>query len=184
MATAAKRRRAPSGKEKSAAGEPSALSLEAVKRRFEASGYALLEHPAHVIRRAHQRATMRFQEVMNETNLTPTQMAALATIMQHGQISQNRLGRLTAMDPSTISLVIRKLLKNGLVVRSSSATDQRLSMIRLTDKGVRTTVPLLAMSIEVGRRVLSPLTPREQRTFMELLHKVAATDSDPQTNDD
>lgn len=184
-----KRRETPAGKRvkrrtaaaRAAAPEPESghLSLEEIKRRFKASGYDLLAHPAHVIRRAHQRATMRFQEVIGEKNLTPTQMAALATIMKHGQISQNRLGRLTAMDPSTISIVVRKLLKHGLVVRSSSANDQRLSIIRLTDKGVRYTLPLLTQSVEVGRLVLSPLTPREQRTFMRLLHKVAGIDHEP-----
>jgi len=82
------------------------------------------------------------------------------------------------MDPSTISIVVRKLLKHGLVVRSSSASDQRLSIIRLTDKGVRYTLPLLSQSVDVGRLVLSPLTAREQRTFMRLLHKVAGTEHD------
>ena len=116
---------------------------------------------------------MCFQEIMNEKNLTPTQMAALATIMKHGELSQNRLGRLTAMDASTISIVVRKLLKHDLVVRSNSANDQRLSIIRLTDKGVRYTLPLLTRNLEVGRRVLSPLTAREQRTFMRLLYRIA-----------
>jgi DNA-binding MarR family transcriptional regulator len=178
LAGKARKRRTNSGA--SGAPEPDTghLSLEEIKRRFRGSGYDLLAHPAHVIRRAHQRATMRFQEVIKEKNLTPTQMAALATIMKHGQISQNRLGRITAMDPSTISIVVRKLLKNGLVVRSSSASDQRLSIIRLTDKGVRYTLPLLSQSVDVGRLVLSPLTTREQRTFMRLLHKVAGTDHD------
>jgi len=140
---------------------------------YEASGYDLAEHPAHIIRRAHQRATMRFQEVMGEHDLTPTQMAALATIMKHGELSQNQLGRLTAMDPSTISIVIRKLLKHGLVDRSASADDQRLTIIRLTEAGVRYTAPLLATSVEVGRRVLAPLKPSERAMFMEMLHRVA-----------
>ena len=179
MPTAATKRRPLSDKEKKNTVETRPLSLDDVKRRFKASGYDLLAHPAHVIRRAHQRATMRFQEVMNEKNLTPTQMAALATIMQYGQLSQNQLGRLTAMDPSTISIVVRKLLEHGLVVRSNSASDQRLSIIRLTDSGVRYTTPLLSQSIEVGCRVLSPLTPDEQQIFMELLHKVAGTNSEP-----
>jgi DNA-binding MarR family transcriptional regulator len=153
--------------------EAKVLSREALRRRFDASGYELSTHPAHVIRRAHQRATTCFQEVMNERNLTPTQMAALATIMKHGELSQNQLGRLTAMDASTISIVVRKLLKHGLVVRSNSAKDQRLSIIRLTDKGARYTLPLLTLNLEVGRRVLSPLTGREQETFMKLLHRIA-----------
>lgn len=142
-------------------------------RLFENSGYDLGEHAAHVIRRAHQRATMRFQEVMGEHDLTPTQMAALATIMKHGELSQNQLGRLTAMDPSTISIVIRKLLKHGLVQRFASAEDQRLTLIRMTDRGMRYTAPLLAKSVEVGRRVLAPLKPSERALFMEMLHRVA-----------
>jgi MarR family transcriptional regulator, lower aerobic nicotinate degradation pathway regulator len=140
---------------------------------YEASGYDLGEHAAHVIRRAHQRATMRFQQVMGEHDLTPTQMAALATVMKHGELSQNQLGRLTAMDPSTISIVIRKLLKHGLVQRSSSREDQRLTLIRLTDHGIRYTAPLLALSVEAGRRVLAPLKPSERALFMEMLHRVA-----------
>ena len=182
MLTAAKKRRAAGDKEEAV--EAGSLGLKEVKRRFTASGYDLLTHPAHVIRRAHQRATMCFQEVVSENNLTPTQMAALATIMKHGELSQNLLGRLTAMDPSTISIVVRKLLKLGLVVRSNAAHDQRLTIIRLTNKGVRYTLPLLAQSVEVGRRVLAPLTPEEQQVFMELLNKVAGTPAaEPATED-
>lgn len=144
-----------------------------VKRRYAASGYDLPTHPAHVLRRAHQRATMIFQKVMGEHDLTPTQMAALATILRHGELSQNRLGRLTAMDPSTISIVVRKLLKHGWAKRSGSAEDQRLAIIRLTPEGVRFTVELLAKSVDVGRQMLAPLSPREQAQFMDMLHRIA-----------
>ena len=133
----------------------SALSPEETARRYAASGYDLSTHPAHIIRRAHQRATMRFQEHMGKHKLTPTQLAALATVLRYGEVSQNQLGRLTAMDPSTISIVVRKLLKLGLVVGVASESDQRLSLIRMTPKGVRTTLPLLEESKEVGRRVAS-----------------------------
>ncbi len=147
--------------------------MERAKQLYEESAYDLGEHAAHIIRRAHQRATMRFQEVMGEHDLTPTQMAALATIMKHGELSQNQLGRLTAMDPSTISIVIRKLLKHGLVQRYASPEDQRLTIIRLTKAGVDYAAPLLAKSVEVGRRVLAPLKPSERALFMEMLHRVA-----------
>ena len=156
MLTAA-RRKAARAADMAVPAENGALGLTEIKRRFTASGYDLSAHPAHVIRRAHQRATMCFQEVVTEKHLTPTQMAVLATLMKHGELSQNRLGRLTAMDPSTISIVVRKLLKLGLVTRSDAAHDQRLSIIRLTNEGIGYTLPLLTQSVEVGRRVLSPL---------------------------
>ncbi|PZO80635.1 MAG: MarR family transcriptional regulator, partial [Mesorhizobium amorphae] len=91
---------------------------EAVEAAFRETGYDLAAHPAHLVRRVHQRATLAFQQVMTGETLSPTQFAALATILKMGEVSQNHLGRLTAMDPSTISLVVRKLLKDGFVTRS------------------------------------------------------------------
>jgi len=154
------------------------LSREEALAAYRASGYELASHPAHMIRRAHQRATFYFQQVMNGKDVTPTQQAALATLLKHGEVSQNHLGRLTAMDPSTISLVVRKLLKNGLIERRGSRKDQRLAMLRLTDAGVRYSIDRLAESMEVARRVLAPLTPAEQRTLLDLLHKIGDGDDD------
>jgi DNA-binding MarR family transcriptional regulator len=77
------------------------------------------------------------------------------------------------MDPSTISIVVRKLLRNGWAKRSGSDEDQRLTIIRLTPEGERFTADLLAGSVDVGRRVLAPLSPAEQAQFMDMLHRIA-----------
>ena len=149
------------------------LSREEAMARYADIGYDLDVHPAHVVRRAHQRATLCFQQVMAGEDLSPTQFAALATVLRHGEVSQNYLGRLTAMDPSTISLVVRKLLKQGLIKRSPSQTDQRLAIIALTDEGVRYTLERLERSVEVGQRLLSPLSAAEQVTLLRLLQRIS-----------
>lgn len=104
--------------------------LEETRRRFKALGYDLLAHPAHVIRRARQRATTCFQEVVREKNLTPTQLAALATIMQHGHISQNRLGCLRTSALLTISFdqIVRRRRR-----RSSPKPERQCSSSRQGD---------------------------------------------------
>ncbi len=109
---------------------------------------------------------------MTGEDLTPTQFAALATILRHGDVSQNHLGRLTAMDPSTISLVVRKLRKLGLVTRGASSTDQRMVIITLTNKGVDYTLDRLAKSKEVGDLLLAPLSAAEQAMLLELLRRI------------
>ena len=81
-----------------------------------------------------------------------------------GEISQNHLGRLTAMDPSTIGLVVRKQLKQDLARRNASKTDQRLAIITLTAAGVRYTLDRPERSVEVGRQLLAPLSAAEQAT--------------------
>nr|WP_274630497.1 MarR family transcriptional regulator [Mesorhizobium shangrilense] len=145
---------------------------------YEASGYDLGRHPAHMIRRAHQRATFCFQQVLSGQDLTPTQVAVLATLLKHGEVSQNHLGRLTAMDPSTISIVVRKLLKIGLIQRRPTKKDQRLAMIKLTDEGNRYAIERLADSMEVARRVLAPLSSEEQQTLLSLLHRIGDGDDE------
>ena len=150
-----------------------------IDEAYRESHYDLTVHPAHLVRRVHQRATLRFQQIMAGESLSPTQFAALASILKAGEISQNHLGRQTAMDPSTISLVVRKLINDNLIQRSSSDTDQRLSILRLTPKGTRYTLDRLARSWEVGDRLLSPLNKAEQTTLLELLARIADAELEP-----
>lgn len=147
-------------------------SRQQIISMIEDIGYDLQGHPAHIIRKAHQRATTYFQQVMAGQDLTPTQFAALTAILREGEVSQNQLGRLTAMDPSTISIVVRKLRKLGLVDKGSSATDQRLTMLRLTDQGEDYTLERMGKSLEVGRRLMSPLSAAEQALLLELLQRI------------
>lgn len=139
---------------------------------YARSGFDLDLHPATIIRRVHQRATACFQQIMADDNLSPTQFAALATILKHGAVSQNHLGRLTSMDPSTISIVVRKLLKERLIERSASQSDLRLSIIVLTETGTRYTLERLKRSKEVGDILLAALTPQERTALLSLLKKL------------
>jgi DNA-binding MarR family transcriptional regulator len=155
------------------------LSRDEILGFYAHSGYSLEHHPAHLVRRVHQRATAIFQAIMSGDELTPTQFGALATVLKHEELSQNQLGRLAAMDPSTISIVVRALLNRGLIKRRSSEADQRMSMIALTDKGVRFTLERLDRGTEVSRRMLEPLSIVEQATLLDLLRRISADDDAP-----
>lgn len=148
--------------------------LDDIKSRFEKSGYDLDEHPAFIIRKVHQQATAIFNELFAEKDITSTQLAALSVILQEGKISQNQLGRLTAMDPSTISMVVRKLVKSGLAERTASKADLRLSMIAPTPRGAEFGLMQLERSQQVADRLLEPLSPGERLLLLELLKRLVA----------
>jgi MarR family transcriptional regulator, lower aerobic nicotinate degradation pathway regulator len=80
------------------------------------------------------------------------------------------------MDPSTISIIVRRLLENGFIERRGSRKDLRLAMIRLTQKGSRFSIARLTDSMEVARRVLAPLSPVEQKILIGLLHRIGDGD--------
>jgi DNA-binding MarR family transcriptional regulator len=150
-----------------------ALERPGAKTSEPAARYDLNVHAAHLVRRTHQRATMLFQELVQDDTITPTQFAALGTLLERGALSQNHLGRLTAMDPSTISVVVRKLLKRGLVHRYASETDQRLLMIDLTEEGRKYTIERVPLSHKVSEDLLAPLSEGERALFKELLTRIA-----------
>jgi len=134
--------------------------------------YRLEDQVGHLLRRTHQRHTAIFQEGMDDLQLTPTQFAALAKINDLGEVSQNQLGRLTAMDPATIQGVIQRLEARKLLGRQPDPKDKRCTLLTLTIEGRA----LLADAVSRARRIteatLAPLLPAERQTLLALLRKL------------
>lgn len=134
--------------------------------------YRVEEAAGHVIRKVHQRATSIFLDVMSEVGLTPTQFAAVAKLLDEGELSQNHLGRLTAMDPATTQGVIRRLVERGLVDRQADKGDKRRSILRLTPEGAEVAERAVALGFTVTDRVLEPLNTRDRERVMTLLARL------------
>jgi len=157
---------------KAAAVAAMATKAGATAKPAKTGDFALEEQIGFHLRRAHQRATVIFNEVMGRFDLTPTQFAALAKIDDEGSISQNHLGRLTAMDPSTILGVVGRLARQGLVHLRSTPGDARLTMIELTLDGQKRVQEMKALALEVSKRTLAPLKPADAKTLNELLARI------------
>jgi DNA-binding MarR family transcriptional regulator len=144
------------------------------RRLADPASYRLEAQVGYVLRRAHQKATGIFNSVMGEFGVTPTQFAALAKLDDVGRVSQNELGRLTAMDPATIWGVVNRLIKQGYVAQSPDPDDARLVMVELTDAGRKATLRMKAVAAEVSRETLSPFTEKEARQLLDLLGRLGA----------
>jgi DNA-binding MarR family transcriptional regulator len=151
---------------------PRRPSQAEVETALAATGFALDRHSAHLIRRAHQRATALFQEAFEGLGVTPPQFAILATLLRHGALSQIALGRLTAIDTATLSTMLRRLSAMGHVYRRASKEDQRVNLVDLTDAGATFTLEGLRLSQEVSDRVLDPLDPAERAAFVAALDRI------------
>jgi len=136
------------------------------------ASYQLEAQIGYVLRRAHQKATSIFNSVMGEFGVTPTQFAALAKLDEIGRVSQNELGRLTAMDPATIWGVVSRLIKQGYVAQSPAPNDARLVMLELTEDGRAATLRMKAVAAEVSRETLAPFSNEEARQLVTLLGRL------------
>lgn len=136
------------------------------------AAYALEGQVGHLLRRAHQRHTGIFQEMVSEAQLTPMQFAALVKLEQEGPLSQNHLGRLTAMDPATIQGVIRRLEERGLIDRLPDKEDRRRMILRASAAGSALARRLYAIALQISDRTLAPLSATERAQFLALLKRL------------
>lgn len=134
--------------------------------------YRLGEQVGHLLRRAHQRATAIFLEEIGDPRVTPTQFAAMVRLLEEGELSQNHLGRLTAMDPATIQGVIRRLSERRLIARRQDLQDRRRTLLRLSPAGEALIRRLIGNGPKVTACILEPLTPGETRQFLALLRRL------------
>jgi MarR family transcriptional regulator, lower aerobic nicotinate degradation pathway regulator len=132
--------------------------------------YRLEDQVGHLMRRAQQRHLSVFAGVIPE--LTTTQFAALAKLAELGALSQNRLGRETAMDAATIKGVVGRLVARRLVATAPDGGDRRRLVVTLTPEGRALYERLVAQALEASRLTLEPLAPEERTAFLELLRKL------------
>jgi MarR family transcriptional regulator, lower aerobic nicotinate degradation pathway regulator len=141
-------------------------------RRGEASVADLDDDIAHLIRRAHQRASATFMAVLANHNLTPAQYFALIRLREKVEVSQNLLGRMAAMDPATIQGVVKRLGQRGLIERVPDKNDRRRMRLHLTDEGIALVDGLRAGIDEMSDKILAPLDPDEQLSLRALLKRI------------
>jgi DNA-binding MarR family transcriptional regulator len=132
--------------------------------------YRLDDQVGYLLRRVNQRHLALFAQIIPE--VTTTQLAALARLAELGPLSQNQLGRATAMDAATIKGVVGRLVRRRLVVTVPSPEDRRRLVVGLTPEGRALFADLAVRGLEASRRTIDPLTPAERQRFLALLRKL------------
>ncbi len=132
--------------------------------------YQLSDQVGFNLRRANQRHVAIFTRHVKD--LTPTQFAALARLYEKGAISQNLLGRLTAMDSATIKGVVERLGVKGLVTSGTDPNDRRLRRVELTKAGRDCFERAQKHAMTAREDTLDPLTDEEAAMLEALLLKL------------
>lgn len=98
-------------------------------------------------------------------------MAALAS---NGGQRQIDLADLTSIDASTLSRLVTRLVRMGVVSRTRSASSTREVVVRLTAKGKSQVARLVPIAIEYEATASTGLTPVELAALKSALRRVYA----------
>jgi DNA-binding MarR family transcriptional regulator len=135
------------------------------------SGYRLEQQVGYILRQASQRHAAIFAARIPE-QLTTTQFSTMVRLQEVGPCSQNRLGRLTAMDAATIKGVTDRLIQRGFVEARVDPEDGRRRMLALTPAGLDVVVRAIPAGLDITAETLEPLDAAEQEQFLKLLKKL------------
>ena len=135
--------------------------------------YNLEDQVGHLLRRANQRHKAIFSSLM-PVKIPPTQFAALALLRREGPLSQNLLGRMSAMDSATIAGVVSRLAARGWVKTAPSETDSRMTVVGLTDEGADVVDSLIEPAREITSQTLASVPAADRDEVLRLLRLLAA----------
>ncbi|MEU6583730.1 MarR family transcriptional regulator [Nocardia sp. NPDC046763] len=98
--------------------------------------------------------------------------ALLATLDEHGPLSQAEAGRRTCIDRSDVVAAVNDLADRGLLRRTPDPTDRRRNTLTLTPAG-RAHLSDLDERLEVAQRELLPgFTAAERANFVLTLNRI------------
>lgn len=113
------------------------------------------------------------KHVARGMGLTGPQISALKILEAVGELSLSELSERMSARNSTITGIVDRMERDGLVVRERSQSDRRVVKLRATERGLAIArgVPVTAMELFAG--ALKALSPHDRAELRRILSVVA-----------
>ncbi len=105
------------------------------------------------------------------TGLSPTQVNIVDFLHSEEYLTVKDLSRLLELSPPTVSVAVKKMEESGLIQKSISSRDGRITILELTDKAENLYKAIERYRREKVRKLMANLNKEEQKIFLHLLGK-------------
>lgn len=140
---------------------------------------AIDECPCFNLGLAHRKMLRAFEDALAPLGLTVAQAHGLSALFcRDGQLAKE-LARELSVDAGTLTPMLDRLEKQGLVARCPYPEDRRATRICLTERAHRLRPSLEAALTEAYARLAAKFTPTELETLMGLLRRLVEDDPAP-----
>jgi MarR family transcriptional regulator, temperature-dependent positive regulator of motility len=125
-----------------------------------------------LLRRVGDQLSLCEDLVYSKFGLTSEQFAVLGCIKSRGPLRPTDLAALLDRSPNSVSMLVDRMVKAGLVKRRRDTKDRRVVFVSMTDKGSEGIDQAAPAGWEFIQKVLSTLPYDEQRTLANTLETV------------
>ena len=116
---------------------------------------------------------LKMTEKLSVFDLTPVQYAVLYCVWENDKKSPKEIAERLKLENSTISGILERMEKKGLIKRMISKEDRRFIQIMLTEKGAALEEDVLAAVDEVNEEVMSVFSKEECENLKTQLRVLA-----------
>jgi DNA-binding MarR family transcriptional regulator len=132
------------------------------------------ERTVAALRQIMRAVDLHSRHLMDECGLTGPQLAALREASRLGPVSSGALARAVHLSQPTVTGILNRLEKRGLILRSRGESDRRTVTVALTDLGREVLSRAPSLLQDRLRAELSRLEEWEQSMTLATLQRVAA----------
>jgi DNA-binding MarR family transcriptional regulator len=111
--------------------------------------------------------------MLAEYGITMEQFGVLAAVRSRGgSLRPTDLALILERSPNSISMLVDRMVKAGLVKRTRDRIDRRVVNVTLTDKGKKAVEPAVAAGWEFIQKILSPVSDKDRHALAALLETI------------
>ena len=114
----------------------------------------------------------QYRKPLEALNLTYTQYIVMMALWEFGDMPEGELGRIVRLDSGTLTPLLKRLEKQGLIARARPEHNERTLMLSLTEQGAA--LRQRALEVPAMMKNCIDLPPEELAQLKYLLDKALA----------
>ncbi|MCM2983326.1 MarR family winged helix-turn-helix transcriptional regulator [Niallia circulans] len=117
-----------------------------------------------------------FSKLLEEYGVTPAQYGVLNCLWKEGQLSPKQIGEMVYLEAPTVSGILDKMQKAGLIERSVDPNNRRNVLVTATSKSNSIKEDIESATINLNTMVLQNLSDNEQNVLKKALETIIKSD--------
>ncbi|SHL77624.1 DNA-binding transcriptional regulator, MarR family [Chryseobacterium carnipullorum] len=113
-----------------------------------------------------------YTELAQEHDSTAVQALTLLKIDPKEGTRSTNLGPKMAIEPTSLTRIIKLLEDNGYIYKEKTTADKREVIIKLTDKGLNSRNMSKEVVVNFNKKVMEKIAPEKIETFKEVMSEI------------
>ena len=135
----------------------------------------LADYMPHLVNRLGVAFVARFTaDALVSRGLSIVEWRVLAVLASSGPQRQTDMSQLTSIETSTMSRLVSRLIRAGLVSRSRNVRNGREVVVRLTARGVKAVAEITPVAVDLEAQAIRGLRQRELASVKRALRSMHA----------